>query len=166
MIDENVSKSEETPEPPEPGGVRDRRASIPAWSRRLAVAFAGVTVAFAVFEWMEWPFLRRLLESAMRYALECEVSIRPDFGVRFIGRLRLRAPLHIEGTFADPQVRLETAMIGLRLAAAAALATVTPVAALLALFDLDEVEKQACQKAFDRVQRSSRLPAAAPQRAR
>ncbi len=78
----------------------------------------------------------------------------------------LRTPVHIEGTFADPEVRLEKATIGLRLAAAAALAAVTPIAALLALFDLGDVEKQACQKAFDRVQRSSRNPAAVPRRER
>ncbi len=59
----------------------------------------------------------------------------------------LRAPLHVEGNFADPEVRLDKRPIGMRVAAAAALAAITPVAALLALIDLGEEDKQACLNA-------------------
>lgn len=67
--------------------------------------------------------------------------------------LTLRSPLFIEGTFANPEVRLDTSSIGARLAASAALAAAAPIAALLALFDLGEPEKEVCQEAFQRVSR-------------
>lgn len=69
--------------------------------------------------------------------------------------MTLRSPLIIEGTFTDPDVRLDKSAIGTRLVAAAALAAVTPVAALLALFDLGDDEKMVCQNAFERVRESS-----------
>ena len=59
----------------------------------------------------------------------------------------LRAPLHVEGNFASPDVRIEKGQIGMRVAAAAALAAITPLAALLALIDLGEEDEKACLNA-------------------
>jgi uncharacterized protein involved in outer membrane biogenesis len=72
-----------------------------------------------------------------------------------ISPISLRSPVHIEGTFANPEVGLEKTSIGLRLAAAAALAAITPVAAVVALFDLGETEKQVCLQAMERMQSPS-----------
>jgi uncharacterized protein involved in outer membrane biogenesis len=78
--------------------------------------------------------------------------------------MTLRSPLLIEGTFSNPDVRLDKTAIGTRLVAAAALAAVTPVAALLALIDLGDDEKTVCQNAFERVRRSSPNPPSEPRR--
>ncbi len=64
----------------------------------------------------------------------------------------LRAPLRIGGSFADPQVQLDKSSIALRLAGAAALAALAPPAALLALVDLGEDDRQQCADAFKRAQ--------------
>jgi AsmA family protein len=64
----------------------------------------------------------------------------------------LRAPLRINGTFADPQVKLDKSRIALRLAGAAALAVLAPPAALLALVDLGEDDRQQCAEAVKRSQ--------------
>jgi uncharacterized protein involved in outer membrane biogenesis len=72
-----------------------------------------------------------------------------------ISPVSLRSPVHIEGTFANPEVGLEKTSIGLRLAAAAALAAITPVAALVALVDLGETEKEVCLQAMERMQSHS-----------
>jgi uncharacterized protein involved in outer membrane biogenesis len=63
-----------------------------------------------------------------------------------------RVPLHLEGSFAQPQVRVDMPGIGARLAAAAGLAAAAPLAGLLALFDLGEPERAACEQAWQRVQ--------------
>lgn len=73
------------------------RSRPPAWLIRLFVGLAGLAVLVGVLEWLEWPFLRRPVESALRHILEREVSIGPDFGVRFIGPLRLRSDLLVIG---------------------------------------------------------------------
>jgi uncharacterized protein involved in outer membrane biogenesis len=77
--------------------------------------------------------------------------------------LALRAPVHIEGSFSQPAVRLDKRSIGLRLAGAAALAAIAPPAALLALIDLGEDDRHVCQDALVRAQRTQ--PGAAPARA-
>lgn len=68
-----------------------------------------------------------------------------------ISPLAVRAPVHVEGSFAAPDVRLEKAPIAKRLAAAAALAAITPLAGLLALVDLGEPERQVCESALRRL---------------
>lgn len=73
----------------------------------------------------------------------------------------LRAPLRINGNFADPQVQLDKSRIALRLAGAAALAALAPPAALLALVDLGEDDRQQCAEAVKRsalARRPSRRP--------
>ncbi len=78
----------------------------------------------------------------------------------------LRAPLRINGTFADPLVRLDKGRIALRLAGAAALAVLAPPAALLALVDLGEDDRQQCAEALKRSQAPPRPGKAAQQPAR
>jgi AsmA family protein len=69
-----------------------------------------------------------------------------------ISPVTLRTPLRIGGSFADPDVALDKSRIALRLAGAAALALVTPPAALLALIDLGEDDRRLCSQAVERVQ--------------
>ncbi len=65
--------------------------------------------------------------------------------------ITLRTPVYIGGTFANPTVSVDKPSVGMRIAAAAALAAVTPFAALLALVDLGEPEKQVCAEAMGRL---------------
>jgi uncharacterized protein involved in outer membrane biogenesis len=77
----------------------------------------------------------------------------------------LRGPLHIEGTFAHPELHLDRAEIGVRVAAAAALAAVAaPLASLLAFIDLGDPDKEVCQEALTRMQAPLPRPAAKPAR--
>lgn len=60
--------------------------------------------------------------------------------------LTLRSPLRMQGSFADPQVSLEKATIGMKVAGAALLALLNPLAALLPLTDTgssDEADRLA-----------------------
>jgi len=92
---------------------------------------------------------------------EERLALRFTAHPRNVSPLALRSPVRVEGSFADPQVLLDPASIGSRVAAAAALAVVTPVAALLALIDLGDAEKAVCQQALARM---SAKPAPAPRR--
>ena len=74
----------------------------------------------------------------------------------------LRGPLHIDGSFAHPQVHLDKQAIGLRVAAAAALATIAaPLASLLAFIDLGDDDKAVCSDAAARMR--GKAPRAAVQ---
>ncbi len=68
-----------------------------------------------------------------------------------VSPISLRTPVHVEGTFSRPEVRLDKRPLGIRLGVAAALAAVNPLASLLALIDLGEPEKAVCQQALQRV---------------
>jgi AsmA family protein len=72
----------------------------------------------------------------------------------------LRSPLRIGGSFAAPQVQLDKGRIALRLAGAAALAAIAPPAALLALVDLGEDDRQQCAEAVERYQAARKTPPA------
>jgi uncharacterized protein involved in outer membrane biogenesis len=65
--------------------------------------------------------------------------------------LTLRAPVRLEGSFAQPVFRVDKRSIGLRLAGAAALAALAPPAALLALIDLGEDDRHVCTEALGRL---------------
>jgi uncharacterized protein involved in outer membrane biogenesis len=80
--------------------------------------------------------------------LALRVRARP----RDFSPLALRAPLRVEGSFAQPQVRLDAGSIGTRVAAAVGLGAAAPLAGLLALMDLGEPERQACEQAWQRLQ--------------
>ncbi|UMX59436.1 hypothetical protein MJ391_26775 [Escherichia coli] len=70
---------------------------------------------------------------------QLDLTIDPESkGIRLI---TLRSPLHVRGTFKNPQVRVKAGPLIVRGAVAAALATlVTPAAALLALISPSEGE--------------------------
>jgi AsmA family protein len=78
--------------------------------------------------------------------------------------LTLRAPLRINGRFTAPQVQLDKSRIALRLVGAAALAAIAPPAALLALVDLGEDDRQQCAEAVKRSQAARNPPARRPKR--
>ena len=64
----------------------------------------------------------------------------------------LRSPVHIRGSFAEPDVNVDKRPIALRLGAAAALgALIGPMASVLALIDLGEEDKAVCQQALQRM---------------
>ena len=62
--------------------------------------------------------------------------------------LTLRTPLHVMGTFANPEVSLEKKPVGLKLAASALLAIVNPIAAVIPLLDSGDT-KEAKKRAVD-----------------
>ena len=75
----------------------------------------------------------------------------------------LRSPVHIRGTFAQPEVGVDKKPIALRLGAAAALgAIVAPMVSVLALIDLGDEDKAVCQKALEEMAGSGG-PKAKPQ---
>jgi len=65
--------------------------------------------------------------------------------------MALRTPVDLTGTFSDPHVRLEPKALLVRGAAAAALSLASPVAALLALVDFRQAEKDVCTGAVARL---------------
>lgn len=79
--------------------------------------------------------------------LALQVKARPkDFTP-----LSLRAPIRIEGSFADPAIRPEGKTLGLKLLGAAALAAVTPLAAIIPLIDPGERTPGGCHLALERL---------------
>ncbi|MBT9492908.1 MAG: AsmA family protein [Paucibacter sp.] len=54
--------------------------------------------------------------------------------------LTLRSPVHLQGSFAEPEVTLEKGKLGIKLAGAVLLGLLNPVAALLPLLDLGDLE--------------------------
>jgi uncharacterized protein involved in outer membrane biogenesis len=86
--------------------------------------------------------------------LALKITARPHD----VSPMALRAPVHVVGTFAEPQVKLEAGKVGLRAAAALALASAAgPLASLLALADLGEEERAVCDNALGRL-RSPKAP--------
>jgi uncharacterized protein involved in outer membrane biogenesis len=69
---------------------------------------AFVALGIAVCEFIEWPFLRQPIEHRLSQALERDVRIGPDFGVRLIGSVRGHAdelvigPGHSAPAILDP----------------------------------------------------------------
>ncbi|HEX7689363.1 MAG TPA: AsmA-like C-terminal region-containing protein, partial [Burkholderiaceae bacterium] len=74
-----------------------------------------------------------------------------------------RTPVDVDGTFSDPHVHLEAKPLLVRGGAALALGTlVNPLAALLALVDLRQPEKDVCSGAMKHLAESDRPGAVAP----
>ncbi|MEZ5650884.1 MAG: AsmA family protein [Burkholderiaceae bacterium] len=66
--------------------------------------------------------------------------------------LSLRSPLEIGGSFANPQVNIDTGQLGTKVLGALALAAVNPIAGLLPLMDYaSEDAKQGCAQALEAV---------------
>lgn len=70
--------------------------------------------------------------------------------------LTLRSPVHVEGSFKRPVIRLDRSSIAWRVAAALGLAMINPAVSLLALVDVGEDQRNACQKAFAQLRRPMR----------
>ena len=67
-------------------------------------------------------------------ALDLRLLVSPkDFSP-----LALRSPVHLKGTFANPDVSIDKAKLGQRLGAAALLGLLNPVAALIPFFDIGD----------------------------
>lgn len=95
--------------------------------------------------------------SLAREQLDLQLTARPkDFSP-----LSLRSPIHVQGSFADPEVRLDAGRIGLKVLAAAALAAVNPLAAVIPLIDPGEQQKNGCRQALERL-RNARAGEPAP----
>lgn len=92
--------------------------------------------------------------------LDLTVQTKPkDFSL-----VSLRGPLHVEGSFEEPDLRFEAGAIGLRAAAGIALgALVAPLAGLIAFIDLGEPEAPVCQDALQNL-RNVAKPAPARKR--
>lgn len=57
-----------------------------------------LAVSIVICEWLEWPFLRGPLQKTLSRTLGREVSLGPDFGVRFLGSIRLHDDAVVIGT--------------------------------------------------------------------
>jgi uncharacterized protein involved in outer membrane biogenesis len=68
----------------------------------------------------------------------------------------LRSPVKVDGTFSQPHVHLKAGPIAARAGAAVALATITPLASLLALVDFRQKDKEVCTGAVNRVAGAAR----------
>ncbi|HRO61674.1 MAG TPA: AsmA family protein [Burkholderiaceae bacterium] len=99
---------------------------------RLTVEDGLVTPEVALIDTVDTTLLVTGESSLAEERLDLVITARP----KDASPLALRSPVHIEGTFGDPKVRLDMGATALRLGAAALLATIaTPAAALLALID-------------------------------
>ncbi|HEY9029440.1 MAG TPA: AsmA family protein, partial [Burkholderiaceae bacterium] len=81
--------------------------------------------------------------------------------------LALRTPVRVTGTFDDPHIRPEVKPLATRAGAAVALSLVNPLAALLALVDFKQQERDVCTAAVSHVQGAAKAgvktgPAEAP----
>lgn len=85
--------------------------------------------------------------SLAREELDLTINARP----KDMSLVALRSPVRLRGSFGKPRVSLDKGRIGLRVAAAAALAAVAPLAGLLALVDLGETERSVCGDALARL---------------
>jgi uncharacterized protein involved in outer membrane biogenesis len=65
--------------------------------------------------------------------------------------LALRTPVKVVGTFDDPHIRPEARPLARRAGAAAALSLINPLAALLALVDFKQTERDVCTTAVAHV---------------
>jgi uncharacterized protein involved in outer membrane biogenesis len=66
--------------------------------------------------------------------------------------ITLRSPLHVEGTFAAPKLRLDTRQLATKAGLAAVLAAVHPLASLVALFDPgDKAHAGGCERALQQL---------------
>ena len=84
--------------------------------------------------------------------------------------LALRTPLHVRGTFANPEISLDKGKLGARLGASAFLSLLNPLAALIPLIDFGNSEDakrggEACRALSQRIKARPALAAPAPARA-
>ncbi len=126
------------------------RCAITQWSLRNGVARPDA----ALIDTEDTTLLINGELSLAKETLALVVTAQPHD----VSLFSLRAPLRVNGSFSDPQVQLDKTRIGLRVLGAAALAAVAPPAALLALVDLGEDDRQQCAEAVKRSQALANKP--------
>lgn len=89
--------------------------------------------------------------SLAKEQLDLTLTTRP----KDVSPMSLRAPVHVQGTFAHPQVHLDKKPVERKLLGAAVLALVNPLAALIPLVDFGDKESAGgCQKTLQRLRQS------------
>jgi len=92
--------------------------------------------------------------SLQRETLDLKAVVTPkDFSP-----LTLRTPVHVRGTFGAPDISLEKAPLGRKLAAATVLGLINPFAAIIPLLDFgkDEAPAQGCPALVDRIRHAAK----------
>jgi uncharacterized protein involved in outer membrane biogenesis len=129
--------------------VGDQRLPLNCAVVRVQVQDGLVRPQAAVFDTSDTTIVAGGEVSLAQERLNLTLAARPkDFSP-----LSLRSPVHVEGTFAHPNIRLEKGRLALKLGAAAALAVVTPLAAILPLMDMGEKDKAGCQQTLQKFSR-------------
>ncbi len=125
---------------------------------RLKIAEGVVRPDFLIVDTADTTFDARGGVSLATERLDLDVMAHPhDFSP-----LTLRTPVHVDGTFRDPKVHLQLAPVAKKGVLAAALAAISPPAALLALFDFGEKSDHgACVNALGRLNLAGAKGAAA-----
>jgi uncharacterized protein involved in outer membrane biogenesis len=73
----------------------------------------------------------------------------------------LRSPVKVQGTFAQPKVGLDTKQLATKVGLAAVLASIHPLAALVALFDPGEKDEHGgCDRTLQQLHAADGAPAA------
>ena len=115
---------------------------------RLVVKDGALTPEVAVVDTADTTLVATGAVSLADEKLDLVINARP----RDMTPVALRGPLHIDGSFAHPKVHLDKKAIGLRVAAAAALASVAaPLASLLAFFDVGDGDTAVCSDALQQL---------------
>ena len=127
----------------------DKRLPLNCAVVRVQVQDGLVRPQAAVFDTSDTTIVAEGQVSLAQERMDLTLAARPkDFSP-----LSLRSPVHVEGTFAQPEVRLEKGRLALKLGAAAALAFVNPLAAVLPLMDMGEKDKAGCQQTLQKFSR-------------
>ena len=104
------------------------------------------------------------VEGSLSLATET-LDLRAVVSPKDISPLALRSPLHVQGSFANPKLSLELGRMAPRVAAAALLALINPLAALIPLIDPGDTESAAraagsCRTLMERLPAAAKRPAA------
>ncbi|WP_298232354.1 AsmA family protein [uncultured Azohydromonas sp.] len=127
----------------------DQRLPLNCAVVRVKVQDGLVRPEVAVFDTSDTTILASGEVSLAKESLNLTLAARPkDFSP-----LSLRSPVHVEGSFAEPEVSLERGKLALKLGAATALAFVNPLAAILPLMDPGEQDKAGCQQTLRKFSR-------------
>jgi len=122
--------------------VGDDRLPMHCAVTRVVAAHGQVVPEVAVIDTRDSTVLVSGAVSLADELLALKLTTKP----KDMSPLTLRSPVRLEGTFANPQVRLEAGRISLKLLAAAALASVTPLAGLIPLIDIGDRDPGGCDR--------------------
>ncbi|MCP1575337.1 uncharacterized protein involved in outer membrane biogenesis [Herbaspirillum rubrisubalbicans] len=86
-----------------------------------------------------------------------DLNVHPrSKGLRIIS---LRSPLYVKGSFKNPDVGVDKAVLALRAGGALALGLLAPVTAILPLINIDDDQKADCGQLLEEVKKAPLLPA-------